>query len=283
MVKSAISISAYAKINLHLEVLGKRNDGFHNIVSVFHSISLCDELLIEKTAQKGVCKVLSPLEELPAQNTLITAYNEFAAASGITDGVIIRILKNIPIGAGLGGGSSDAAAVLRGLNNMFNTRLTETRLHSIALNIGSDVPFFLHGGAAVVTGRGEFIKPLPFCSGYFGVLVFPEKVVSTAEAYGLLNRSQSDMHSAFNPENYYGSDCRLWSFFNSFEEPVFKVFPAIKEAKDSLAVYESDFTLMSGSGSSVFGLFKDEKKAYRAYLKLLEQYKRCFLFFLLAL
>lgn len=142
MIKSAISLKAHAKINLHLEVLGKRSDGFHDIVSVFAPISLADELLMQRKPDKKECKVLSPLAELPAENTITRAYEEFKNFAGISEGVSVRILKRIPEGAGLGGGSSDAASVLRGLNDMFSTGLTEEDLRVIALKIGSDVPFF---------------------------------------------------------------------------------------------------------------------------------------------
>ncbi|MEL3912417.1 4-(cytidine 5'-diphospho)-2-C-methyl-D-erythritol kinase [Treponema pedis] len=283
MVKSAISLSAHAKINLHLEVLGKRSDGFHDIVSVFHSISLSDEILIERTAEKDTCKVLSPLLALPETNTVISAYKKFSAACGIRDGIIVKILKNIPCGAGLGGGSSDAAAVLQGLNIMFNAGLTEESLRKIALEIGSDVPFFLKGGAAVVGGRGELLKPVSVKCGYFGVLVYPGITSGTAAAYKLLNRSENAVLPAFDPEPFCGEDCRKWPFFNSFEEEIFKVFPVVKKVKDYLLSGGADFALMSGSGSSVFGLFEDEKKAEIAYFELLKQYKQCFLFFLLAL
>ena len=283
MIKSAVSLKAHAKINLHLEVLGKRSDGFHDLVSVFAPISLADELLMQRIPDKKECRVLSPLAELPAENTITRAYEEFKNFTGISEGVSVRILKRIPEGAGLGGGSSDAASVLLGLNDMFSADLKEEDLRAIALKIGSDVPFFLGNGAAVVKGRGEEIKRLSLFSDYFGILIYPGIKSTTPRAYRLLGRKESEIRKpAFDPELFCGKDCREWPFFNSFEDVLFNEYPAIKKAKLDLLKYGADFALMSGAGSSVFGLFKDEKTAENAYSKLFAEYPQCFFFLLLA-
>jgi len=283
MIKSAVSLKAHAKINLHLEVLGKRSDGFHDLVSVFAPISLADELLMQRKPDKKECKVLSPLAELPAENTITRAYEEFKNFTGISEGVSVRILKRIPEGAGLGGGSSDAASVLLGLNDMFSADLKEEDLRAIALKIGSDVPFFLGNGAAVVKGRGEEIKRLSLFSDYFGILIYPGIKSATPRGYSLLGRKESEkLNPAFDPELFCGKDCREWPFFNSFEDVLFNEYPAIKKAKLDLLTYGADFALMSGAGSSVFGLFKDEKTAENAYSKLFAEYPQCFFFLLLA-
>lgn len=283
MIKSAVSLKAHAKINLHLEVLGKRSDGFHDLVSVFAPISLADELLMQRIPDKKECKVLSPLAELPVENTITRAYEEFKNFTGISEGVSVRILKRIPEGAGLGGGSSDAASVLLGLNDMFSADLKEEDLRAIALKIGSDVPFFLENGAAVVKGRGEEIKRVSLFSDYFGILIYPGIKSATPRAYSLLGRKESEIRKpAFDPELFCGKDCREWPFFNSFEDVLFNEYPAIKKAKLDLLTYGADFALMSGAGSSVFGLFKDEKTAENAYSKLFAEYPQCFFFLLLA-
>ncbi len=283
MIKSAVSLKAHAKINLHLEVLGKRSDGFHDLVSVFAPISLADELLMQRIPDKKECKVLSPLAELPVENTITRAYEEFKNFTGISEGVSVRILKRIPEGAGLGGGSSDAASVLLGLNDMFSADLKEEDLRAIALKIGSDVPFFLGNGAAVVKGRGEEIKRLSLFSDYFGILIYPGIKSATPRAYSLLVRKESEIRKpAFDPELFCGKDCREWPFFNSFEDVLFNEYPAIKKAKLDLLTYGADFALMSGAGSSVFGLFKDEKTVENAYSKLFAEYPQCFFFLLLA-
>ena len=284
MIKSAISLRAHAKINLHLEVLGKRSDGFHDIVSVFAPISLADELLLERIPDNDFCNVLSPLTALPEDNTITKAYKEFKNLTGIKDGISVKVLKRIPEGAGLGGGSSDAAAVLHGLNDMFSAGLGSEDLKAAALNIGSDVPFFLGNRAAVIRGRGDKIKPISITSSsYFGILLYPQIKSSTPRAYKLLDRKDSEiLNSTFDPELFCGKDCREWPFFNTFEDVLFKEYPKIKKAKLDLLTYGADFALMSGAGSSVFGLFKDEKTVKNAYSFLFEQYSRCFFFFLLA-
>ncbi len=282
MVNSAISVSAYAKINLHLEVLNKRVDGFHNIASVFQPISLCDELLIEETPNSSKCNVFSPLFDLPEENTITKAYSEFAEFTGVTSAVNVKLIKNIPVGAGLGGGSSDAAALLLALNGIFNTKLSSEELKNIALKVGSDVPFFIENRTSIVTGRGEIIKPFPLQPSYFGVLVFPEIHSSSKTAYSLLKKTEQDKTgSTIDLENYYCQDCCDWAFFNSFEEVLFEEYPKIKKLKQDILLNGADFALMSGAGSSVFGLFKDEKHAKRAYFELLRQYKSVFLFFCL--
>ena len=283
MIKSAVSLKAHPRIKLHLEVLGKRSDGFHDLVSVFAPISLADELLMQRIPDKKECKVLSPLAELPVENTITRAYEEFKNFTGISEGVSVRILKRIPEGAGLGGGSSDAASVLLGLNDMFSADLKEEDLRAIALKIGSDVPFFLGNGAAVVKGRGEEIKRLSLFSDYFGILIYPGIKSATPRGYSLLGRKESEkLNPAFDPELFCGKDCREWPFFNSFEDVLFNEYPAIKKAKLDLLTYGADFALMSGAGSSVFGLFKDEKTAENAYSKLFAEYPQCFFFLLLA-
>lgn len=283
MIKEAISLSAYAKINLHLEVLNRRRDGFHEIVSIFRLISLADELLIEKISEKNVCSVCSPLQSLPKNNTICKAYEEFQTLTGIESGIRVRILKHIPAGAGLGGGSSDAAAVLSGLNRLFDAGLPPEKLETAALNIGSDVPFFLKGSAALVQGRGELLRPLRMKSGFFGISIFPGIMSSTKTAYDLLKRTAEPVLPSFNPEDFCGLGCKDWPFFNSFEAPLFEAYPAIKKAKLRLLDCGADFALMSGSGSSVYGLFKDEKTAGRAFSELSGCYKQCFLFLTLAL
>lgn len=143
--------------------------------------------------------------------------------------------------------------------------------------------FFLGDGAAVVQGRGEEIKRASVSADYFGILIYPGIKSTTPRAYSLLGRKESEIRKpAFNPELFCGKDCREWPFFNSFEDVLFNEYPAIKKAKLDLLKYGADFALMSGAGSSVFGLFKDEKTVKNAYSNLFEEYGKCFFFLLLA-
>lgn len=288
MAENAICIKAYAKINLHLEVLDRRKDGFHNIESIFHKISLHDFLYVKHSGIDGRCIVRSPGFKLPEDNTLTKAYSFFMMKTGLKYGAEIFLVKNIPSGAGLGGGSSDAASLLTALNSLFNCRLTKGVLKEIALNIGSDVPFFLENSpAAFVTGRGEKIKPLERRYNYFGVLIVPDIFSSTPKAYALLDAFYKDREK----EN---SGCFLLSkrnektevldmpFFNTFEKPLFEAFPDIQKAKNALLDSGAEFALMSGSGAAVYGLYRLEEAALEACDKLSKQWKFCKFFVLLA-
>ena len=148
-------VTAPCKINLHLRVLERRRDGFHDIESVFQLISLADELSVSMAGDDRSCEVVSPLMALPRENTITAAVDAFRKKTGIAKGLRIKVSKRVPSGAGLGGGSSDAASVLMALDRMFGTALPRPELASMAASIGSDVPFFLCGGAAVVEGRGR--------------------------------------------------------------------------------------------------------------------------------
>lgn len=280
----SIHLSAPCKINVHLRVLDKRNDGFHGIESVFQLISLADEIELELRPSESGCVVVSPLMTLPEVNTLTRAVDLFREATGFTEGVRIKIQKRVPAGAGLGGGSSDAAAVLFGLNALMGKPLPGIRLSGLAARIGSDVPFFLSASAAVVTGRGEIVRPIKARRDLFGVLIWPEVECSTAFAYGLvdiwhkkcLNRESPDL------EAEYLKDAREWRFFNSFTDPVSEHFPVIRKALADLRDTGSVFSDMTGSGSAVFGLFDSEARARTACETLSTHWKKCEYFLLLA-
>ena len=286
---NTVRISAPCKINLHLRVLERRQDGYHDIESVFQLISLSDELSVSIDGPDGACFVHSPQMELPPVNTLTCAVDQFRLLTGIRTGIRIDIDKNVPSGAGLGGGSSDAASVLRALDRMFGTGLSLSELSSMAEKIGSDVPFFLAGGAAIVEGRGDRITPIASRTDLFGVLIWPDVHCSTAMAYGLVDRfhEEGKDHSIVWPTvdslaEMYASPVAGWKFCNSFTSPVETVFPVIRESRIALRDCGAVYVQMSGSGSSVFGLFPDENQAEIARNTLLPHCKMCVKFLLLA-
>jgi 4-diphosphocytidyl-2-C-methyl-D-erythritol kinase len=289
MPDKAIKLSAPCKLNLHLRVLERRSDGFHDIESVFQLISLADSLSVSISGEVGECVVFSPAMDLPPVNTITRAVEQFRLAAGIRHGVRVTVDKQIPSGAGLGGGSSDAAVVLKGLDALFGTKLPPSVMHSMAANVGSDVPFFLAGPAAVVTGRGEIIRSFASRTDLFGVLLWPGIHSSTAEAYALVDDWQLKGKDSglFWPrvsglEKMYRSDVSLWQFGNSFTSPLVSVFPVIGEAIESLLSCGASFAQMSGSGSAVYGLFGDEKQAAFAHATLSSRWKQCVKFLLLA-
>ncbi len=258
---------ANAKINLGLEVLNKRDDGYHNINTIFAPISLCDELVITKSdSYELFCNIdfNLPIEKNLAIKAAIMLNNKL----GKNDTVSIKLTKNIPSGAGLGGGSSDAASVLTAMNELFDYGLSKDKLAEIAIEVGADVPFFIYNKPAKASGRGELFEFLDLKLTGHILIVYPNISISTAGAYKSLKRGTapingSDFVSALSSCN---SEVFRVKLFNNFEENTFKEFPDIERIKNALYNYGSNFALMSGSGSSVFGLFDEEETAKRAEL-----------------
>jgi len=288
-----IDLLAPCKINLHLRVLDRRldrrSDGFHGIESVFQLVSLADRLTVSITGDGPSCTVVSPLMALPPANTITAAVDGFRAATGIKAGIRVEVEKLVPFGAGLGGGSSDAAAVLRALDSLFGTVLPSAVLSGLAAKIGSDVPFFLAGGAAVVTGRGEIVRPIAPRTDLYGVLLSPAVHSSTAEAYSLVDRWQEagnerciDWPAVPELEKLYAGSVSAWRFGNSFTAPLAEFHPEIAGALADLRISGADFAQMSGSGSSVFGLFGDESRCDAAHAQLSPRWRQCVKFLLLA-
>ncbi len=283
--KTIVCVNAPAKLNLSLRVFprrtaqGGRNDGFHDIESLFQRISLKDTLEISAAGQRGKCVLESPLMVLPEKNTIAAAVAEFRRYMGIDDGLLIRVMKHIPDGAGLGGGSSDAAAVLRGLNELFDAGLNELELLPIGAAVGSDVPFFLSSPCAVVTGRGEKLSPLKGRTDLFYVLVFPEIRSSTGIAYSRVDDwfsshpDDEQWPDAAELERMYLLNPREWKFRNS---PLVLDYPVIGLALENMWSAGALFAEMTGSGSAVFGVFDSREASRYAYETLRSVWKRCY-------
>ncbi len=275
-------INAPAKLNLNLSVLPKRQDGFHNIESIFQKISLYDELKIKPTDVSG-CVLSVEGMSLPESNTVTKAYDEFAKVTGITTGTCVSLKKRIPSGAGLGGGSSDAAAMLIGLDNMFKTGLSQSKLMQCAEKIGSDVPFFVQTSAcALVSGRGEVLDPVTARSDLHFVVVYPDVHSSTKEAYLLVDEWNEKKLDCNKPalkelEGIYNKPVAEWSFVNDFTAPLTCKYPMIAEALKAIKAEGACFCDMTGSGSAVFGVFDAQKSAEEAYKKLSSYWKKCYL------
>ena len=258
-----MNIHAHAKINLGLHIVGKRTDGYHEINTIFHRIGLYDEITFQHHSSIELT-CTNPTIPLDSKNLCWRAAELLQKVLEISNGVKIEILKNIPVGAGLGGGSSDAAAVLRHLPTFWNTSVDETILEQLALQLGSDVPYFLKNSTAYAEGRGEKLSYFQFQLPYWIVLVYPNIHVSTPWAYKTLSEKRNGV---FNEQQDF---IRLFlesplqnirSLKNDFEEVVLSEYPVIAETKNKLNSSGAHHALMSGSGSSVFGLFKDKQKA----------------------
>jgi 4-diphosphocytidyl-2-C-methyl-D-erythritol kinase len=261
-----ILLQAHAKVNLGLLVLNKRPDGYHDIETIFHEIAWHD--VIELTFAPGISMECT-LPALPADasNLCIRAAAHLRQWTNYEGGAHIRLVKNIPIGSGLGGGSSDAAAVLRGLNTLWETALPDDELLRLGAELGSDVPFFIQGGTALGSGRGEMLNHRAAGVAYWIVVVVPPLHISTAWAYANVTPNSAsperDLHLIFNrlPDLTLED---LDQLTNDFESAVFRQYPAIRNIKHQLQENGALSSLMSGSGSSVFGLFDSEATARAA-------------------
>ncbi|MFW6223161.1 MAG: 4-(cytidine 5'-diphospho)-2-C-methyl-D-erythritol kinase [Bacteroidota bacterium] len=242
----------HAKINLGLHILSKREDGFHNLATLFYPIPLTDILEFVPSdhaefTQSGIT-VNCPVEE----NLIWKAYQILKNSFDLPS-LRIHLHKIIPLGAGLGGGSSDASFMLKTLNTYFSLNLTQEELSRIALQLGSDCPFFLQDNPSFAQGKGELLQPFnPVLSGYHLTLVYPSFSVSTKDAYAGI------IPGEYRPSlrKIVQRPVKEWknSLFNDFEKPVFKKYPALKEIKSELYRLGADYSAMSGSGSTIFGL-----------------------------
>jgi 4-diphosphocytidyl-2-C-methyl-D-erythritol kinase len=252
-------LRAFAKLNLGLRILYKRSDGYHELRTVFQTISLADRLDIAVTPASETRVLIEGTPEIP-DNLAEKAARLALEAMSIQADVRINLKKNIPAGAGLGGGSSDAAAVLLALPVLAGATIENGRLFSIAAQLGSDVPFFLHGGTALGLGRGEELYPLPAPPKTHALLVAPAIHSSTAEAY----RDLSQTLTSIALQNKLASfQQQLWAGLNGFPENdfeavVFARYPELSQIRDRLLNLGAKQAMMTGSGSAIFGVFADQ-------------------------
>ena len=261
---------AYAKINLTLDVTGRRPDGYHTVKMVMQSLELHDDLTVRRGAGQGI-RLCGSLSGLPTDdgNLAVRAVQRFRAQTGIPDdGVVLELTKRIPIAAGLAGGSTDAAAVLRAMNTLYVTGLSAAALRDMALPLGADVPYCVSGGSALAEGIGEQLTPLPSMPDCFVVLCKPPFPVSTAAVYARMNggrlavRPDTDGVVTALAQGDYSGVCRR--LYNVMEVVTAGDHPEIGQIKAALLEYGADGALMSGSGPTVFGLFSAQEKAQAA-------------------
>ncbi|MEE9591143.1 MAG: 4-(cytidine 5'-diphospho)-2-C-methyl-D-erythritol kinase [Thermodesulfobacteriota bacterium] len=259
-----------AKVNLCLKVLGKRPDGYHDIFSIMQPVDLYDEISIEVSEGEGISLVCDN-PQVPSDKTNLAhkAAALFFKETGMKYKTHINIKKKIPVSAGLGGGSSNAAAVLIGLNRIMDTVLGEERMLKMASILGSDVPFFILKSSAIVTGRGELVERIDIPL-YWYVIVNPGFEVSTAWTYNNLNLTKKSpgirlSYSKNKLEERFKIEDLL---LNDLEKVVLRAYPKLRKLKDLLSKVGAEGVLMSGSGPTVFGLFFKEDKARDAFDKL---------------
>jgi 4-diphosphocytidyl-2-C-methyl-D-erythritol kinase len=267
-----IRIPAFAKINLQLEILGKRPDGYHELRTIFQTVSLHDELRLRPARGSGISLTVLGNESLSREplrkNLVYAAIDVLRRELKIRTGVEIKLRKTVPAGRGLGGGSSDAAAALQGYLRLTNRNLPDHRLMEIAASLGADVPFFLFGGRALGIGRGDEIYPLPDIPKRSLVIVSPRDIhVPTPDAYRWL-KAPALTKTALTPKLF--KFCSLcWSaqesgLSNDFESPVFQRHPRLAAIKRELLRRGATEASLAGSGSAVFGVFPSPAMARRA-------------------
>jgi 4-diphosphocytidyl-2-C-methyl-D-erythritol kinase len=257
-------VPAPAKINLGLEVLARRADGYHDINTIFHRIGLADTVALASREHAISLSCNSPDIPTDERNLCVRAALALRTHARSDHGAHIDLFKRIPDGAGLGGGSSDAAAVLRALVQLWQLDIDERELAAIAATIGSDVPYFLRDGSAHATGRGELLTYFPLDLPYDIVVAHPGVRVPTAWAYGALRhegvKTPTDLPAVWREHLHEPSMLRAM-VRNDFEAAVCTEYPAIARLRNALAEAGADLVLMSGSGSAVFGLFASSHAA----------------------
>lgn len=267
--RPGLALRASAKVNLALEVLGKRGDGYHEIATVLQAVDLFDRLKVE-AAHTISLVVDDPALPTDDGNLVVRAARSLQKAAGIETGARIRLFKRIPVAAGLGGGSSDAAATLWALNRLWGLRWPKERLQELAVEVGMDVPFFLGPGRAVATGRGEKLAALPGAGGYALVLVNPGVPLSTREVYGRVPagwRARATgaerLIEALRTRNVTKVAAALTNNLEAVVEPV---LPVIGRMKAALLAAGALGAVMSGSGPTVFGMARslDHARQIRA-------------------
>ena len=267
-----ITLCASAKVNLTLEVLGQRPDGYHELRSLVQCISLADELALQPTAGGITLRVCGEPAPEGAQNLCYGAADSFIQRVGSPAGVDIRLTKHIPAGRGLGGGSSDAAATLRGLAQLAEQPPAEATLREMAAQLGSDVSLFLDGGTAVISGRGEIVQPVTAqWGGRSFVIAWPDMAVSTAEAYALLGPhdfTDGQTTAAAQRALAAGALDPGRHLFNCFERAVYARWPQIGQLREQLSAETGQHAPRSGSGSAVFSICADRPAAEQVAARL---------------
>jgi 4-diphosphocytidyl-2-C-methyl-D-erythritol kinase len=289
-----LSVAAPAKLNLTLEVLGKRPDGYHEIKSIAQTINLCDTILIN--ARPDI-EFHSGTPEWRTEMSLVSRATKMVREeTGCKRGAAIGVIKNIPFMAGLGGDSSDAAAVLSGLNEFWGLGLSQSRLLNMAAQLGSDVPLFFYGGTVLCEGRGERVTPLPPFPGRWLVILIPPIIREsgkTGRLYAALSPAsytQGEMTEALAGIITHSEEAELnlneWGIgeerytdhlFNVFESIADKEFPGLSQHRNKFLAAGAPQVQLAGTGPALFSLFSSLEKAEQVYLRLRRQGLECFL------
>lgn len=279
---NSIKLKSRAKVNLSIDVLGKRQDGYHLVEMIMQTIDLYDLIEInEKDNDQITIKSTSDEIPLDCNNLVYKAANLIKKTFNINKGVEIHIKKNIPVAAGMAGGSSNAAAVLVGLNKLWNLNLSNQQLEKIGLKLGADVPFCINGGAVLASGIGEELTPIKGLTKDVCILVCkPDLFVSTKEVYECIDSKDIDKR----PNNKFLIECLkneetrqlAENMFNVLEGVTMDKHPVIQQIKDIMTNNRALGAMMSGSGPTVFGLYENREDAVKCKAILEKQFKQTF-------
>ena len=265
--KKSVRLPAFAKINLQLRILSRRPDGYHELRTIFQAISLHDTLTLSASRRAGIqLRTNDPSLSAGPDNLVYRAIEAIGREIGFHGGVEARLEKRIPVARGLGGGSSDAAAALIGMMRLTGQKPALARLAEIGAGLGADVPFFLFGGRALGVSRGDEIYPMPDLPARTVLVVSPKEIgVSTKDAYQWIS---TELTKRPEPPNMWSFCALCWSrqseTSNDFEGPVFSRHPRLEEIRDGLLEQGAAEASLAGSGSAVFGMFRNPAQARRA-------------------
>ncbi len=276
---SDITVFAPAKVNVILRILDRRSDGFHNLWSVMQTVALDDEVQIRLRVDRQDIQLRCDVTDLATDqsNLVYRAAAAVLARAEQSVGLDIELRKRIPMGAGLGGGSSDAAATIIGLNCLLQLKWSPAQMAEVGQSLGSDVPFFLFAPAACVTGRGETVRPVVVEGARWVVLVNPGFGVNTKWAYQELAAARTSVRPLSYAQQELDRQSRVdWAQLmaaaeNDFEAPVFAAHGKLREIKQSLQAHGAEIALLSGSGATVFGVFADEAGARRSHAQFVSE------------
>lgn len=258
----SIELLSPAKVNMSLHVVARRPDGYHDLSMVMTRVSLYDEIKLTLKDRGISLSCDNPSVPKNEENIAWKAAESLIKKKKLETGIHIDIKKRIPMGGGLGGGSSNAASVLMGLNSLTDSRTSSEELIEIGLKLGADVPFFIFKGPALAEGVGERLRPIEGLPKLWLILINPGINVPTGEIFGRFNLGLTKEGKNLNITRFNHSLSTVCSnMTNDLENVTFEIYPAVQEAKDLLVRYGAMAALMSGSGSTVFGLYKDRKKA----------------------
>ncbi len=262
LAENQVRIGVPAKINLFLQVLNKRPDGFHNINSLFQAVSLFDRLTVTRVERPGIqIRTIEPSElSLGEDNLIARAFRLMDTEFGFEEGIEVELDKQIPIGAGLAGGSADAAATLAACNVLFRLGLDRDKLMELGVCLGSDVPFFFGNGQALVSGRGEILTPSSYPTDYWLMLVNPGFAASTAEGYARLKRGLTTQSTIFTLGPCPTVEDFVFSLSlsgNDFEENLRRSFPVLNRVDEEIVRSGATLVRMSGSGPTFFGIYDE--------------------------